>query len=394
MRCAGLLVALAACTVGAPPGFSAGDTWTFPLVDALDTGRLLTPVYVDGRGPFLFAIDPNSSKTVVDPQVGFLQHVQIGTLTISSVRAWGRDHTHEFDTHGHLVYGALGRDVIADSLVFGFDRDRSIAWLQTRDSFHRPASAIELPANGDWISPSTDVRAHINGIDVALEVDLGRATSTLQPDLWRTAHLQEVSSHLEGLPHAWSWERTQIATVGAAPVAVTGVATKVLQFAPSRFGPESGDGADGGLALDFFAPYVVEFDRTGRHLYVTPRRTTSVERSVRQLRWGEALPAACASRGCLQVDLQLRGGVLYALAERTAADPSTPLEVVLAAVAQDGHALPNLYASLPAGVMRVEAEVHARYLGSTLAVVDVSPFPMACSSGCVLPSDDDRLRSL
>jgi hypothetical protein len=57
----GVLVA-AGCTVGAPPGFSAGENWTFPLVGPLENGLLITPATVKGHGPYLFAIDPDAGR--------------------------------------------------------------------------------------------------------------------------------------------------------------------------------------------------------------------------------------------------------------------------------------------------------------------------------------------
>ena len=44
-----LAVALAAgaCVSGAPPGFSGGDSWAFPLVGPLEGGLLITPVFED-----------------------------------------------------------------------------------------------------------------------------------------------------------------------------------------------------------------------------------------------------------------------------------------------------------------------------------------------------------
>ena len=58
--------ALAACTVGAPPGFSSGDSWAFPLVGPLEDGVLLVPVTVNGKGPFLFLIDPDAPASSID----------------------------------------------------------------------------------------------------------------------------------------------------------------------------------------------------------------------------------------------------------------------------------------------------------------------------------------
>src|SRR5882762_2878196 len=64
-----VLITCTGCAMGAPPGFSPGDTWTLPLVDPLADGKLITPVYVEGRGPYLFAIDPDAPMSMVDGSV-------------------------------------------------------------------------------------------------------------------------------------------------------------------------------------------------------------------------------------------------------------------------------------------------------------------------------------
>src|SRR5580765_904840 len=69
MRSVLFALVVSGCAIGAPPGFSEGDSWTFALVEPLAEGRLLTPVYVEGRGPYLFAIDPDAPITVADPEV-------------------------------------------------------------------------------------------------------------------------------------------------------------------------------------------------------------------------------------------------------------------------------------------------------------------------------------
>jgi len=54
---------------GAPSGFSKGDRWTFPLVGPLEDGVLLAPATVHGKGPYLFAIDPDAGISAIDQQV-------------------------------------------------------------------------------------------------------------------------------------------------------------------------------------------------------------------------------------------------------------------------------------------------------------------------------------
>src|ERR1700691_1300668 len=148
---AGVLLLLGGCVFGAPPGFPSGETWTFPLVDSLADGRLLTPVRIEGQGPYLFELDPSAAITTVDAEIvaranldGVFSYamsdVEIGDLELGTVGV-AVVPQHAFDADGRRIWGVSGSNVIADSLVFGFDRDRAVACLATKDAFHVPAGA-------------------------------------------------------------------------------------------------------------------------------------------------------------------------------------------------------------------------------------------------------------
>ena len=84
------VAALVGCHGERPSTFSAGTTWTFPLVDPLAGDELLVPVYIDHRGPFLFALDPGARSRVDRAALValrrvtelWLHDVQIGDLTV------------------------------------------------------------------------------------------------------------------------------------------------------------------------------------------------------------------------------------------------------------------------------------------------------------------------
>jgi len=67
------LVVVAVLAIGCgqhatPATFSAGERWTFSLVDPLDDGLLLVPVVIGG-GQHVFALDPEAPRTIVDRDV-------------------------------------------------------------------------------------------------------------------------------------------------------------------------------------------------------------------------------------------------------------------------------------------------------------------------------------
>jgi aspartyl protease len=159
----------AGCTGAAPSGFPQGDHWTFPLVGALEGGVLLTPVTVRGKGPYLFAIDPDSSLSAIDQQVvdeaglrmlpgpsrldeaateqgrGYaeLLELKVGTLAIDQRQVMLVPASF-YNTEGRRVNGVLGRDVIGSALVFGFDRDQGLVTLSTPRTFTPPPDAIAV----------------------------------------------------------------------------------------------------------------------------------------------------------------------------------------------------------------------------------------------------------
>src|SRR5262245_43668482 len=128
------------CSLGTPVGFSSGESWTLPLVGPLEDGLLITPVSVNGHGPYLFAIDPDANVSAVDAMVVRDAHLwsgrgpwRIDESYIHRPRAYAelldlrvaglvidrRDAmvfaVGTYDTEGRHISGILGRDVLADS---------------------------------------------------------------------------------------------------------------------------------------------------------------------------------------------------------------------------------------------------------------------------------------
>ena len=419
MRTAFVGVLLAGCAIGAPPGFSPGERWTFPLVDPLTDGRLVTPVTVDGRGPFLMAIDPDAPVTVMDRVVvgdKFAAHqgprvideedvshprfyipvtgIQIGDLTISSAKVEVSDHEGDFDAGGQRIYGVLGKDVIADSLLFGFDRDRGIAWLETHDKFHPPTGATELPYHkgtnrrADLVIRRL-VTARVGGRDFELHLDLGDVPSQLFPKHWQRASLATQPWHQVLVDETGTRRTTEELGIGTATVAGLSRDVGFVPFVDKRW--ELLGDIDGTLGLDFFRPYNVIADWDRERYYLTPRHDDEATRRLRLGRWGD-LCASCVHAAVAVVPASPDATAIEGAARATVSitrDPGSRgrLEVVLAATSPSGTALPQLTAEMPEGVDRIEADVEPRYAGATLEVTDVSPFLRDCptNAGCIQP---------
>jgi hypothetical protein len=369
-----------------------------PLVGPLEDTTLVVPGYVGGKGPFLFAIDPDANISTVDEDViraaglrtGVGEHMldesdteqptiyaevlqwQLGTLTTDGSHPAVAVKAGSLDREGRRIHGVIGRDLIADSLVFSFDRDLGVATLETAKAFVPPAGASALHyetivskvQNVDVVPPPRrTVSATIGAKSFPLHVQLGRVASELKLASWSAA----------GLP-----PEKPIADVHAG--AVSAQAVPFTAFRDARWDDHDVDGA---LGLSFFKHYAVAANWDRSTFYVRPRNEVAV--ATRIGRWQSKTLSSCAHVGCATVSMidPLAGkpptgphpGLVVSVA-RDASALQTPLEVVIAMTGKPG--LPWLVANLPAGVDRAMTHVPAEYIGATATVVDASPFPRTC----------------
>ncbi|MBV8762339.1 MAG: hypothetical protein JO257_33930 [Deltaproteobacteria bacterium] len=413
-----LVVALCAgCAVGAPPGFSAGETWTFPLVDPLADGRLLVPVMVHDHGPYLFEIDRDSS-TVIDPTVAVeagvrirgatrmvdhddtghasfwteLTELHVGDLTISLVPVAFAAKPNLYDRDGRRIYGVLGRDLVADSLVFGFDRDRGIAWLQTQQAFHPPAGARtleleRLTSDGYKVNSAPVVRATVGGKPFDLHPRFAFPVGEIPRDRWRAAAIEPRPAQVD-MPD-WSGTRWTVQEVGMAPqVTVDGVTAEHVAFASYEDKRGYYDRYGGVLGMNFFRAFAVAADWHHHVLYLTPRADPVQSRALRIARWGKTF-ADCADAACVQVELvppHDDAPTRPVLSVKTSEALTHDVEITVRAIAKSGERLANLEVNFPAGVHGISAPLDPSYLDASLTVVDLSPFPRMCEyqGGCVM----------
>jgi hypothetical protein len=401
-------VFLGACAVGAPPGFSQGDTWTLPLVAPEHESRLLTPVTIDGRGPYLFAIDPDLPMTIVDREIlantdfrrwdgprrldqhdtthetfyRRIPNVRVGDLSVSLLLV-AETPEHSFDDDGRRIYGVLGHDVIADSLVFGFARDKGIAWLQTQDVFQPPAGAREIEYNKLRDEPVADPRklvtTAINGHELALHLSLGDTTSQLYPRAWAAAGLTPVDRSAMFTDDTGQHRAVEHLGV-AAHVTADGITRDGLGFTPYDDRRFRFDRFDGTLGLDFFRPFDVTVNWHRTTIYVTPRRPVPVGQRLARWGWNH-----CSTADCFQAALETDGYAQPSV--RVTRDPAVTgnVTVIVHATPASGPPLPSIEVSLPAGLDQLSAPIDDRYAGAQLAVFDASPFGRPCADprGCV-----------
>jgi TonB family protein len=450
----------AGCVVGAPAGFSKGDHWTFPLVGPLEDGLLVTTASVRGHGPYLFAIDPDANVSEIDTQVADdaklrtgpgprridetdtgqarvyveLLDLKVGDLTIDrrDVMLFPPGF---YDTEGRHLNGILGRDALADSLVFGFDRDQGIAMLSTVKAFTPPPGAVairyetvsadaSLIANaappvavtgrrggassanmerpGDNVPsrlgeqtstasaladvvpvPRRVAAAQIGGARLAMHLDLGAAVSQLREPRWRATGLAPVGVKLHLVDETASPRDVTSAGIATGVALGTARATQVtfVPYVESRFVAE---GLDGALGLDFFRGYAVyaNWDRTT--YYLKPRGAPEATLAARVGRWGTSVPA-CPHPGCVTTQLATSATGTQLTVVRDPAAANRGLEIYLGITLANGTATAPVVAELPAGTDQITGGVPPELAGATIAVLDVSPFLRPCTGngGCV-----------
>ncbi|HEY4241364.1 MAG TPA: hypothetical protein VGM88_16195 [Kofleriaceae bacterium] len=413
-----LLLLLAACAVGAPPGFSHGNAWTFPLVGPLEHGLLLTPVYIRGHGPYLFAIDPDAMTTIVDDLVvkdaglrtGQGSHVlaendkqqllfyaevldlHVGTLNVERRPALVVKEG-AYDADGRKIDGIIGHDVIADSLVFGVDRDAGVAYLMTHEAWKAPADAKALPYQA---VPANIINVELNplgrklvnitagGRTFAMHLDLGAKLCQLREGLWDEAGLVPIPADLRLVDETGTARHVdkvvRFALMGG---------REPLTFAPYEDKRWDDEIVQGTLGLDFFEPYNVWADWAGTSFYLQPRNPVPPDQRIE--RWGDL---GCKHAGCVTVSIidpmahaadptKKHPGVVLSVT-REPGSPAGPLEVLLAP-AEGAKQVPTLVVNIPAGTQKVLDHLHEEYAGARLEVMDASPFPRSCptAAGCV-----------
>jgi hypothetical protein len=445
------LIALGGCGGGgAPSGFSKGDHWTFPLVGPLENGLLLAPATVHGKGPYLFAIDPDASISAIDQQVAAdaglttsrgptlldesgteamrayaeLIDLQLGTLTIDRriVMLVPPDF---YNTEARRVNGVIGRDVLADALVFGFDRDQGIAMLSTPPTFTPPPDAIAVHydtvsvdpvtmsaisghssgsaessnsddasrigvvtrANTTGIDPTPVVRrvaaAQIGGAQVMMHLDLGGPVSELREPLWPKVKAQPTSVKQRLVDEVATVREV---TRGATASDVTLGAAKAPQitlvpYIDKRFAVAKVDGA---LGLDFFRPFAVYANWAARTYYLKPRGDAAATATARFGRWGAAMPS-CPHPGCVTATLTATTGGTRLDIVRDPEAAKRALEIRLGVTPAAGKTAAALIVELPATVDKISGGVPENYEGATVTVLDASPFIRPCDTpeGCV-----------
>jgi hypothetical protein len=440
MRGLAIALVVAACTSGPPPGYSGGngDSWTFPLIGPLEDGLLLAPVTVNNKGPYVFAIDPDAVVTIVDEQVvkeaglrlddghgarmldesdtkqirfyAEVLNYEIGTLVVQGGKPALVVKAGTFDTNGRRIHGVLGRNVLSDSLVFGFDRDLGLGYLTAAGSFRPPPNATVIPyenvpsriQNAEVIpiprrlvkgtifappaadsGPSGAAAGSGSGANATFHLDLGATTSTYRESLWSKRNLTPQDQEVVTLDEVGSSHKSS--KVVTASVVLGGVKSAPLTLVPYADKRWDTTDVDGTLGLDFFRPLSVWVDLDTHKYFVAPRKDVMDTAKQRLSRWDLAMK--CEHPGCVAVKIidPLQGkpaeagrhpGVVVSIVRDPPAG-GTPFEATIFVKPE----LPWLIVNMPANVDRVMDHEGEEFVGADPQVIDVGLYPRRCPNG-------------
>lgn len=331
-----LLLSASACVVGAPPGFSSGDLWTVPLVAPLEKGQLLVPVSIEGKGPYLFLIDPDSPDSSIDTsiatglklrrprtssklgssrqteddhleRVGTVQvnKMTIGTLSIRQMVI----RVHSDNTYwvgGRRVHGVLGRDVIADSLVYSFNRDQGLLYIATQGNLKVPEDAIPLTFTQSYGKH----RRYISKIQInqkhnmTMHLDLGAPTSMLWPEMSSKLKLPKVPAKVDLVDEYGIRRRVNSGSIAGivGTKTIQSSAIVMLPYADKRIEREDMDGI---IGQNFWSKYNVTVNWHRKRFYLQERnRDLAANASARLARWGDDL-ADCENPACVVATMKV-----------------------------------------------------------------------------------------
>jgi len=354
----GMLVAvgISGCAVGAPPGFSEGDLWTFPLVAPPENDLLLVPVYVEDRKePLLFMIDPDSQSaidsalqselqpyTVQSPVeeineadqaktvfISEIKKIKVGDLEVRNMKMRVIQ-AGALGANGRVIRGILGRDVISDSLILSVDRDRGVAYLATQGHLEPPAGAREVSFDHFHHRQLAEVK--VDGHTYAMHLDLGARTSMLWGHRMEQAGMKKTPLRAVLVDE---YATTREASWGAVAGTVTlgEVQDEHVLFLPFGDKRLDDEDVDGAIGMNLLARYHLTMNWHEKRLWLKPRSSNLVATASARLgRWGNVFKF-CDEPACVKVELMREGG-----APAAAAPPAAPAGNTAAAPADTAAA--------------------------------------------------------
>ncbi len=180
------------------------------------------------------------------------------------------------------------------------------------------------------------------------------------------------------------------------PVAVTAgrITSDRVAFVPYTDARWADHEVAGSVGLGFFAQYDLWAQFSAHTYHLTPRIHEPLSKRIS--RWDQGALHKCVIQGCVTIRIvdplagkpldegKVHPGVILSLTREERVGGMS-LEVLIEAT--DRPQLPLVIANMPAHVDRMIDQLPADFVGATLAVVDVGPYPRDCppqlKNGCV-----------
>lgn len=381
-----LAIALGACSKskssGLPPGFGQGTQWAVPLLGALGEATPLAAVTIDGKGPFLFAVDVHA-PSAVDPRLArelglgpspgqgepaeqpavtgagaatptvTVPRITLGNLTVASAQFEVRDvrATH----HGRPVQGSIGREILHPTLLWTLDRDRQSLYLGVRARQEPPRGAQRVPLTAGAAEAGLLVEARIagaaagaaegaaEGAPARLRVTFEPVTA-IRPELAKQAGLQSVGGR------AWMADEVRVGEVSASEILFSPFGQNAMREAAQPAAPPPGmpeaaqvagrrsrpdhappptpaevvaEGVDGVLGQRFWSNFLVAMYLAESAMWLAPRAEEQSTLTAERLsRWG-ALFDGCEHPACVSLAVAQPAPVAPA-ADEAGGNPDAP----------------------------------------------------------------------
>ena len=410
------IVCASACTLVPPVYFKGGKAWTLPLVAPLEHDQLVVPVTINGKGPYLFLVNPMATSTIDEGlakqldlyhkreagEGGYIhvqteedhlvvrpiyevQAAQAGDLGLQNFVVLGVP-AGSLTFRGQPVYGILGGDLLTITIVIDIDRDGGVLHLALSGHQKLPADLHPVPSvrQKGLMIVAAAVAGQAAGRFV---VDPGTRESRIWPALAKAAgaafgppleHIDVTGTTVQ-FPGYGAAVKLALVDAGiTVEMAFAGLADR--RFAQEDF--------EGMLGESFLSRFRAVIDNDKPVLWLGPRdHDLAARRSERISRWGGPF-AACAATGCAEVLAGVDDANQPQMeVHRDPALHGLGYEVVLEAVSAAG-------AALPAPMLRVTFAptvdvVSPRSMdlvaplaaGAVYRVVDASPYFLPCQDG-------------
>lgn len=292
------LLALIACGAAKPVYYQGDDTrWEVELIDP-ERPELVVEATVHGAGPYLFILDPDAPRSVMDDQVArdldlYSDHryvrvvnqndvsvprkfyevlaLDVGELHVRNVKVLNAP-AGSLRVGERQVHGILGADLLSRTIVVGIDRDRGTVSLALTGHATVPANAAHVDG---WLHyGSLYVPMRVGGRTLTMQVRLSSAVSTLRSEILRELGRAGAPGSVAIVDETGTALRLEGG--GVLDVALDSVLTESVRFYRHGDQRERFDLTyDGVLGQDILSRYHVVVDRDRKTLHLAPRTTTA-----------------------------------------------------------------------------------------------------------------------